>query len=229
MAERSPSQDLSISTSIGEFVLRESVTYPNGGHSSFYICDAVALVVNGWISRGRIQATVSFAFGSKTIHLFSPEDVTIIRERLGIPIHNDETIRDDFFAFLEERDYSLSYKMPFLLAFLDHMDPRTGSAPIDAVLDDYASFYQRRIDDGLAVDRSTCPYTTEFLSDHKAVRQSMLRNPFEKFERKRFLYHSRDLGQISLNHALLARLDENDYARIRTQMEQDLKDYYAKL
>ncbi|MBR3312626.1 MAG: hypothetical protein IKG18_00660 [Atopobiaceae bacterium] len=41
-------------------------------------------------------------------------------------MHDDETIRDDFFAFLEERDYSLSYKMPFLLSFLERMDPATG-------------------------------------------------------------------------------------------------------
>ena len=57
----------------------------------------------------------------------------------------------------------------------------------------------------------------------------MLRNPFEKFERKRFMYHSRDLGQLSLNHALLARLTDADYAAIREQMQQDLEDYYAKL
>ena len=57
----------------------------------------------------------------------------------------------------------------------------------------------------------------------------MLRNPFEKFERKRFMYHSRDLGQLSLNHALLARLTDADYAAIREQMQQDLEDYYARL
>ncbi len=72
---------------------------------------------------------MSFPFGSRTVHLFSPEDVAATRERLQIPVHDDETIRDDFFAFLEERNYSLSYKMPFLLALLDHVDPSTGSAP----------------------------------------------------------------------------------------------------
>jgi hypothetical protein len=71
--------------------------------------------VNAWIKRGRIQPTATFSFGSRAVHLFSPADVEDIRGRLGIPEHNDETIRDDFFAFLAERDYSMSYKMPFLL------------------------------------------------------------------------------------------------------------------
>jgi len=57
----------------------------------------------------------------------------------------------------------------------------------------------------------------------------MLRNPFEKLERKRFMYYSRDLGQISLNHALLARLTDTDYAAIRAQMHHDLANYYARV
>ena len=50
------------------------------------------------------------------------------------------------------------------------------------------------------------PYTRETLTDAKFVRRSMLANPFEKLERKRFMYYSKDLGMISLNHALLSKL-----------------------
>ena len=185
--------------------------------------------INSWIRSGRITPSASFPFGSRTIHLFSPEDVAATRERLQIPIHNDETIRDDFLAFLEERDYSLSYKMPFLLSFLDHVDPRTGSAPIDDVLDGYAAFYRDRLARGLPVDRPSCPYTLEVLADRRAVRDSMLRNPFEKFERRRFMYYSRDLGEVSLNHALLARMSDGDWERVRAQMRADLEDYYARV
>lgn len=185
--------------------------------------------VNSWIKKGTIDPTVSFAFGSRRIHLFSPEDVSAIRERMSIPVHNDETIRDDFFAFLEERDYSLSYKMPFLLSFLDRMNPTTGSAEIDDVLDGYIAFYRDRIERGLVVDRPSCPYSAERLGDRKFVKASMLTNPFEKFERKRFMYYSKDLGMISINHALQARLSEGDYAAIRRQLREDLGEYYLKL
>ena len=185
--------------------------------------------VNGWIKRGRIEPSASFVFGSKRVNLFSPEDAVAIRQRLGIPVHNDETIREDFFDFLAERDYSLSYKMPFLLSFMRAMNPVTGDARIDEVLEGYRAFYLDRIARGLPVDRRTCPYTAETLADLRFVKRSMLVNPFEKFERKRFMYYSKDLGVISLNHALLSKLSEEDFAAIGRQMHEDLEDYYARL
>lgn len=184
--------------------------------------------ISSWIRKGKITPTVEFPFGSKKISLFSPEDVEKYRKELNIQEHNDDTVRDDFFAFLEERDYSLSYKMPFLLSFIDHMDT-IGDAKIEDVLTDYIAFYQDRIDKGLPVDRPSCPYNVETLKDRKMIKSSMLSNPFEKFERKRFMYYSKDLGVISLNHALLAKMSEGDWERVKGQMREDLERYYEKM
>ena len=183
--------------------------------------------ITSWIRKGKITPTVEFPFGSKKISLFSPEDVEKYRKELNIQEHNDDTVRDDFFAFLEERDYSLSYKMPFLLSFIDHMDT-IGDAKIEDVLTDYIAFYQDRIDKGLPVDRPSCPYNAETLKDRKMIKSSMLTNPFEKFERKRFMYYSKDLGVISLNHALLAKMSEGDWERVKGQMREDLERYYRE-
>ena len=120
--------------------------------------------INSWIRKGKITPTLEFPFGSRKISLFSPEDVEKYRKELYIQEHNDETVRDDFFAFLEERDYSLSYKMPFLLSFIDHMDIN-GEAEIEDVLTDYIAFYQDRINKGLPVDRPSCPYNAETLKN----------------------------------------------------------------
>ena len=184
--------------------------------------------ITSWIRKGKITSTVEFSFGSKKISLFSPEDVEKYRKELNIQEHNDDTVRDDFFAFLEERDYSLSYKMPFLLSFIDHMDT-IGDAKIEDVLTDYIAFYQDRIDKGLPVDRTSCPYNAETLKDWKMIKSSMLTNPFEKFERKRFMYYSKDLGVISLNHALLAKMSEGDWERVKGQMREDLERYYKQI
>lgn len=183
--------------------------------------------ITSWIRKGKITPTVEFPFGSKKISLFSPEDVEKYRKELNIQEHNDDTVRDDFFAFLEERDYSLSYKMPFLLSFIDHMDT-IGDAKIEDVLTDYIAFYQDRIDKGLPVDRTSCPYNAETLKDRKMIKSSMLTNPFEKFERKRFMYYSKDLGVISLNHALLGKMSEGDWERVKGQMREDLERYYRE-
>ena len=57
----------------------------------------------------------------------------------------------------------------------------------------------------------------------------MLTNPFEKYERKRFMYHSKDLGILSMNRVLHARLESEHYERIRAQMHGDLQSYYEGL
>lgn len=160
--------------------------------------------------------------------MFSPDDVEKYRKELNIKEHNDSTIKQDFFDFLEERDYSLSYKMPFMLSFIKAVNA-IGDADIEKVLDGYIEFYQHRIDRGLPVDRSTCPYNVKTLKDRKAISRNMLTNPFEKFERKRFLYYSKDLSVISMNHALYSQMTEEDWTRVKEQLTEDLKNYYVEL
>lgn len=184
--------------------------------------------VTSWIKKRKITPTVEYKFGSKSLYLFSPEDVEKYRKELDIREHNDNTIKQDFFDFLEERDYSLSYKMPFMLAVVKYIDS-IGDAKIDDILDDYIAFYQDRLRRGLQVDRSTCPYNEEMLKDRKAICRNMLTNPFEKFERKRFLYYSKDLSVISMNHALYSQMEKEDWNRVRTQLQEDLKNYYSEM
>ena len=137
-------------------------------------------------------------------------------------------IKQDFFEFLEERDYSLSYKMPFMLSFINAVNA-IGDADIEKVLDGYIAFYQNRIDRGILVDRSTCPYNEKTLKDRKVISRNMLTNPFEKFERKRFLYYSKALSVISMNHALYSQMTEEDWTRVKEQLTEDLKNYYAEM
>lgn len=184
--------------------------------------------ITSWVKKGKIRPTITYPFGSRQIWLFSPEDAEKIRQDLEIPEHNEETIKQDFFDFLEERDYSLSYKMPFMLSFLKNMNS-IGDADIEAVLNDYIAFYERRIQRGLPVDRPSCPYNSETLKDRKTIKANMLTNPFEKFERKRFLYHSKDLNLISMNHALFSRMEKADFQRVKEQMAEDIRNYYRDM
>lgn len=104
-----------------------------------------------------------------------------------------------------------------------------GDAKIDDILEYYIKFYELRIRRGQIVDRRTCPYTKTLLNNRKEIQRSMLANPFEKFERKRFMYYSKDLGMISMNHALFSKLTKSDFERIEKQMNEDLKNYYKEL
>lgn len=180
------------------------------------------------IKKGKIIPSAEYKFGSRSIYLFSPDDVEKYRKELNIKEHNDNTIKQDFFDFLEERDYSLSYKMPFMLSFIKVVNT-IGDADIEKVLDGYIGFYQNKIDRGLPADRSTCPYNAKTLKDRKAISRNMLTNPFEKFERKRFLYYSKDLSVISMNHALYSQMTDEDWTRVKEQLTEDLKNYYVEL
>ena len=184
--------------------------------------------ISSWIKKKKIIPSIEYDFGSKRIYMFSPEDVERYRNELDLKVHDDTTIKEDFFGFLEERDYSLSYKMPFMLSLIESINS-IGDAEIDSVLNGYISFYKRRLDKGFIVDRPTCPYNEKTLEDKNYIRSNMLTNPFEKFERKRFLYFSKDLGVISMNHALFSQMTEDDWDRVKKQMEEDLEDYYGKL
>ena len=65
--------------------------------------------------------------------------------------------------------------------------------------------------------------------DRKAICRNMLTNPFEKFERKRFLYYSKNLEIISMNHALFSKMEAEDWKQIKTQLQNDLQNYYADM
>lgn len=184
--------------------------------------------INTWIKNKKITPTAALPFGNRSIYLFSPEDTVAIRRELDIPVHDDTTVYKDFFDFLAEKDYTLSYKMPFLISLLDNLNS-IGEAEIEKVLDGYIAFYIDRLNRGLAPDRASCPYTYEYLNDRKAVKKSMLTNPFEKFERKRFMYYSKDLGKLALNTTLFNSLKTEDFKKIREQMEADIKEYYSSI
>ena len=119
----------------------------------------------------------------------------------------DDTIKQEFFEFLEKRNYSLSYKMPFLLSFIKNLNS-VGNANVEDVLDDYIEFYSKRVAKGFPIDRPSCPYNSEKLKDRKFIKASMIANPCEKFEKRGFLHYSKDTGIISMNHSLFNTMNK---------------------
>ncbi len=184
--------------------------------------------VNSWIKKKEITPDAGFDFGTKKIYMFSPENAKKIKIEKNIANHDETTIHKDFFDFLAEGDYTFSYKMPFLLSLFKNSN-EIGEAKIDSVLKDYVSFYQNRILRNLPVDKKNCPYTKNYLSDTKSIKENMLKNPFEKFERKRFMYISKDLGIMAFNSSLWDSFSKDDFEKIKSQLLEDLRNYYKNL
>ncbi|NLE27148.1 MAG: DEAD/DEAH box helicase family protein, partial [Clostridiaceae bacterium] len=182
--------------------------------------------VTRWVKQGKIPPDQVFSFGRREIRLFEPARLLSIRQDLGLKEHDEETRREDFFELLEQRDYTFSYKIVFLLSFLKHANDR-GEAALPELVGTYTGFYRTLLDQHGRCEAGANPYNRpEFLDDPAAVQRSLLQNPFEKFERKRFMYHCRDLNYLAFDPFLWSRLDASDQLKVRLQMVEDLKDYY---
>ena len=185
--------------------------------------------VRQWLHTGKIASDVQYPFGRRQLHFFDPKQVEPLRNQLGLKDHNADTRLADFHEFLENRDYTFSYKIIFLLSFLKICNERF-EAPLPELLELYQQFYQNILTKNGKNERENCPYNRqEYLDDSKEVQVSMLANPFEKFERKRFFYHCTDLNYLAIDPILINNLTTDQYNKIVEQMVQDLRAYYEKL
>ena len=187
--------------------------------------------IKSWVRKGEITPDVIVPFGNNQLRYFAPDQVSRIRDLKRLRVHDESTQYADFFAFLEERDYTFSYKIIFLLAFLSCSNSR-GEAQIEHLAGLYRGFYQDRLRQELPGDREASPYnSTEYLSDASEIIRSILANPFEKFERKRFMHHCKDLAYVAWHTSLWERFAEDvkDRDRMFKQMAEDLVKYYQTL
>jgi superfamily II DNA or RNA helicase len=179
-----------------------------------------------WVRNNKAIPDLVVPFGRSNLYFFKPETVELIRVKNDLGVHNDDTILDDFMSFIKEYDFVFTFKIIFLLALLKTVD-RNGEASIDCVREIYIHFYLERIRLGLQVDRDGCVYTSEYLMNGKRITTSILTNPFEKFERKRFVFYNKDLSKISFNSSLWSKLSNSDLLATQEIMFQHLLKYYS--
>lgn len=181
-----------------------------------------------WYRKDQTIASLTLPIGSRQVPYFSKEDVESIRTEHNLGIHDDTTILKDFEDFIDENTLTFSFKLIFMLAMLTLAD-KEGEVNIDALIDEYSSFYMDRINNNFPVDRPNCVYTKEYLEDRMKIKQSILSNPFEKFERKRFVYYSKDLNILSFNPLLWKQLTAEKKQEIKEKEQGFLKEYYEKI
>lgn len=181
-----------------------------------------------WVKGNGEYSSLYLDVGNRTVPYFAPSDIDRIRKDKDISVHTEETVLKDFIKFIEDNILTFSYKLIFLLNAL-HLANIEGEILMDELIEKYRGFYMDRIDRNLPTDRTGCPYTLEYLQDTIKVKRSMLDNPFEKFERKRFIYYSKDLNMIAFNPSLWERLTEQIKNDIIIKLRQYLLDYYERL
>lgn len=172
---------------------------------------------------------------------FSQADIARIRQDRGLTIHSDETILKDFLDFIEENTLTYSFKLVFLLLAFKLANSE-GEINLNKLTMAYRDFYLKRIELNLPVDKPGCVYNTKYLNNFSSIKNSLLTNPFEKFERKRFFYYyassaedakankakKEDLNIISFNPSLWEKLTKEIKNEIINKEFKFLEEYYAK-
>jgi len=106
---------------------------------------------------------------------------------------------------------------------------KTGEVSLSLLRDDYQSFYKSLLVKYGKAEKSNSPLNNEkFLNDKQLLSKSILQNPFEKFERKNFMYHSKDLDKLAFDPVLWEKLESGDIELIKEQMLEDGRSYFDK-
>lgn len=184
------------------------------------------MTLNKW-NKDKNYASLYLPIGNKEMPYFNQEDIDKIRIDKKLTIHTNETILQDFMDFIDENTLTFSFKLVFLINCFILAD-KEGDINLDQLIKEYQRFYLSRIKKGLVVDKTNCIYNENNLNDSIFVKKSILNNPFEKFERKRFLYYSKDLNIISFNTNLWTKLNNDIKNEIINKEMNFLFDYYKK-
>jgi superfamily II DNA or RNA helicase len=185
------------------------------------------MTLQSWVTNKTVAPDLVIPFGSRKLLYFKEETIVAIREKKGLKSHTDDSIKEDFLEFLKDKTYTFSFKIVFMQALLASCD-RNGEAPIHEVLQLYRAFYKKRLDANLPVDKENCVYTLDYLSNETVLQRSMLDNPFEKYERKRFVYYGKDVSMLAFNPTLWHKLTAADKQAINEILQSNLEEYYQK-
>ena len=181
-----------------------------------------------WVKQTPSFSSLSLPIGNKLMPYFSSQDIANIKQAKQLKEHNENTILQDFVDFIDENTLTYSFKLIFMLGMLKLAD-KEGEVNIDKLLDYYIEFYKNRLDRNLQVDRKGCVFDYNFLSDRTKVKKSLLENPFEKFERKRFVYFSKDLNILSFNPNLWEKMTGEIKQDIINKENKFLIEYYKNM
>ncbi|MDD4626005.1 MAG: hypothetical protein PHP87_02785, partial [Syntrophomonas sp.] len=189
-----------------------------------YVDDATA---RRWVDEDKITPGPDFELpmGRVTHRYFHRERLEDIRQQLDISARKPEEIRQDFFRYVKAGHMTTSHKPVMLKGMLTLVNEK-GQVDLAALVSFFRAFYEQRADAGLQVEIPNASINrVKEMSDFKIARL-MLTMPFEKFERKFFLEHRKDLSQVAFVPSLWKRLTAEDREELLDICERQIDRYY---
>ncbi|NLD50962.1 MAG: DEAD/DEAH box helicase family protein [Clostridiaceae bacterium] len=191
-----------------------------------YVDDATA---RRWVDEAKISPgpDLELPMGRVTHRYFKRERLDDIREQLNIPARKQDEIRDDFFKYVKAGQMSNSYKPVMLKGMLTLVNDK-GQMELGALVSYFHNFYEQRADADLQVEAPNAVINRVKDMSGFDVARLMLTMPFEKFERKFFLEHRKDLNHVAFVPALWKRLTEEDKTELIEICDRQIERYYAR-
>lgn len=109
----------------------------------------------------------------------------------------------------------------------NHID-EDGNARIEDVVQEFATFYEKRIEMGLHAEKKPCIFTKGAYTD-KEVERLILSMPFKRFEDMHFIHHAKHPGIIQLDHAIVRRLNRSDIQDMQEKCSISLNKYFGEI
>lgn len=183
--------------------------------------------VERYIREGKLVPDLEVPIGERrSFKYFYPETVARYAREYNWKLITPANMKEMFMDMVTAMTMSYSYKPVFILAFLDHMDER-GQARIEDVVQEFASFYEHRLEQAKTAEKRPCIFTKGGYTD-KDVERLILSMPFKRFEDMNFMHHARHLGIIQLEKAIFRRLESTDIERIRECCRAALRQYFSE-
>jgi len=173
-----------------------------------YVDDTTA---RRWVDEGRIVPgpDLELPMGRVLHRYFQRERLDDIRHQLNIPARDPDKIKEDFIAYVKSRAMSSSYK-PVMMKGMFKLADAKGQVDLNALVSFFRSSYEERADAGKPVEVSSMVMNRVKELDDFEIARVMLTMPFEKFERKFFLEHRKDLNRVAFVPSLWRRLTLED-------------------
>ena len=183
--------------------------------------------VERYIREGKLIPDLEVPVGERrSFKYFYPETIARYAREYNWKLITSANMKEMSMDMVTAMTMSYSYKPVFILAFLDHMDER-GQARIEDVVQEFASFYEHRIEQGKAAEKRPCIFTKGGYTD-KDVERLILSMPFKRFEDMNFMHHARHLGIIQMEKAIFRRLESTDIESIRACCRATLRQYFGE-
>ncbi len=181
------------------------------------------------IERGEIDANHTLQLGDRMHYYFSEERIQAVCKQLGIEPVDADNVKDKFVEYVSKMDMSASYKPVLMLCLLDTIDER-GRVKVTTLVEKFRDFYLSRRTNGMTVEKTSVSMSRVFDLEMAEIQATVLKMPFEKFERRRYLeYDKRDLAYVRFSRPLWQKLSVTDLTTLRERCFEAIEKYYERI